>query len=619
MKKFYAIITAALLLCGCAQNENAVTETSASESVTTEIVTEQTASVTTATETKPTEAVSSEIELSETKADCISECFIYDGENPMLKTTAQIFEWFSGNSGNFISRYDYFDFDGDYEEELLFLAPYGKSRSEISLYIIKQNGEYKKSPPLFAVENNYAISAEGYCYENGDTGLTIVVRGGSNAIAYNLTSALDEVTVADAYVIDGAWSCPQNSYRRFNARFKSAEGITSADFIEEIETEFAKTPLERAIEYSESLNRSNVLLCDLTGDNYPELISIGWDGYVWDLGYNVYDLSGRYPVGIASGILDADEKIKLICADDGTRKLISKCTLGCASGYGDIEAEESELYFGADTNSRVIGEAEFYLSCSKDKAYCTELYMNNTEYERTGLFDGQREAYTTIDEAFDKMYSDYLSDYEILLEIGLDENDCVIVDGNTSEFSSYPEIGGLPAPDIQYVEICGEKVRVDSNTVTIRAEKLEADFDFDILNSFENLRTLNLTKGYYSDYDSKIKIVPSEWCSRVKNLRINTDIYELDGSYGCFGSLRSIYVNGRTESLDFITEIQGLEVFTCDYAPDYEYLMPLTELPKLAVIADSGYGSFVAEWESEIPEALREKMSEWVWSMVKVG
>ena len=52
MKKLYAIITAALLLCGCTQNDNSVTETAVSESVTAEAVTEDVTSVTTAPETE---------------------------------------------------------------------------------------------------------------------------------------------------------------------------------------------------------------------------------------------------------------------------------------------------------------------------------------------------------------------------------------------------------------------------------------------------------------------------------------------------------------------------------------------------------------------------------------
>lgn len=46
MKKLYAIFTAALLLCGCTQNDNSVTETAVSESVTSEAVTEDMTSVT---------------------------------------------------------------------------------------------------------------------------------------------------------------------------------------------------------------------------------------------------------------------------------------------------------------------------------------------------------------------------------------------------------------------------------------------------------------------------------------------------------------------------------------------------------------------------------------------
>lgn len=52
MKKLYAIITAALLLCGCTQNDNSVTETAVSESVTSEAVTEDVTSITTVPETE---------------------------------------------------------------------------------------------------------------------------------------------------------------------------------------------------------------------------------------------------------------------------------------------------------------------------------------------------------------------------------------------------------------------------------------------------------------------------------------------------------------------------------------------------------------------------------------
>ncbi|MCI7767968.1 MAG: hypothetical protein MSJ26_08345 [Oscillospiraceae bacterium] len=106
------------------------------------------------------------------------------------------------------------------------------------------------------------------------------------------------------------------------------------------------------------------------------------------------------------------------------------------------------------------------------------------------------------------------------------------------------------------------------------------------------------------------------------NLYVDPLLFEPVGGYGCFENVREICVLGRHDSIDFIADMKSIEVFSCEYAPDYEFLRPLMSLPKLAVIADSGVWSFIPHEERKnMPEDVRKwrEDNRIIWAMVKIG
>lgn len=108
----------------------------------------------------------------------------------------------------------------------------------------------------------------------------------------------------------------------------------------------------------------------------------------------------------------------------------------------------------------------------------------------------------------------------------------------------------------------------------------------------------------------------------MKNLTVDPFLFEPEGGYGCFENVRDICVRGRPDSIDFISDMKSIEVFSCEYAPDYEFLRPLMKLPKLAVISDSGIWSFMGDEKGKnIPDDFRKWLEDdrIIWASVKVG
>ena len=402
--------------------------------------------------------------------------------------------------------------------------------------------------------------------------------------------------------------------------------MTSEDLSEKIISELLKTPLERAKKYADG--NSQYILADITGDAFPEMIAVFAEGYVTDMSWCAYDMSGRYPVRFASGTLDYDESIKFISDGNGGRKLVSAYTLGCTFEIGFRKAEICDVTYPLQSRCRTLGcEKFFYLNSEGDMktAYRTELFMDGRDYEGRGEyfdFSFEPDGYYK-DSAFDMMYSDFLSEYDILIEIGTDENGEPIIVGGNSEFVEYPEVNNAPVgvgEAVKYIDVCGKMYAEDSEDITIHAEDIPEDFDFSVLNSFPRLRSLSLS----GEAENAVKIVfsPSDWCGRVKELTVDSLLFEPEGGYGCFENVRNIFVRGRPDSIEFISDMKSIEVFSCEYAPDYEFLRSLMKLPKLAVISDSGIWSFLGD---EKGKNIPEDFGKWfeddriIWASVKVG
>lgn len=618
-RKILAFLVFTLILCSCAngtdENVSGITETVSLTSTAAETVSAAEASET-ETETDVTEDS--------------SPCYIYSGDEPCLKALAQICERFPCDTS---LEYNFSDIDGDLREELLILAPHPENMDKCALYAVSQDGKYRVSPPLYSFEGNRFHSCAAYLGDGAEPCIAVasMEEKGYSCTAYYMPASLETVSEKEIKFFD-RWSFPlENASREYVIQFLSAEGMTDDELSEKIISELSKTPLERAEEYFQS--SSDSVLVDITGDGFPEMISVMLEGYVYDMSWSAYDMSGRYPIKFASGILDGGESIKLISDENGGRKLVSAYTTGIAVNFRCKEADICEISYPLQSRKRTLGCETYYYSRNSDTekqtAYRTELYMNGREYEDRGKYfefeflPGEYYKET----AFDKMYSDFLSEWDILLEIEIDENGEPYISGNELEkstaFSEYPEVNNAPVgvgKAVRYIDVCGEMYPEDSREIAINAEAVDDDFDFSVLNSFPELRSLILSGD--SESGRRIKFSPSEWCGKVTHLRVAPLLYEPEGGYGCFENVRDIVVLGRPDSIEFITDMKNIEVFTCEFAPDHEFLRPLMSLPKLAVIPDSGYGSFMPyeEIRNRPEEFIRwMKDNDIIWAMVKVG
>ncbi len=618
-RKIFAFLVFTLILCSCGDGaDESVTDITETVSVTSTV--SETVSVTEVSETE-TETVVTEDS---------SPCYFYSGDEPCLKALSEIGERLPCDTS---LEYNFSDIDGDLEEELLILAPHPEDMDKCALYAVSQDGEYRVSPPLYSFEGNRFHSCAAYLNDGGEPCIAVasMEEESYSCTAYYMPASLETVSEKEIEFFD-RWCFPlENASREYIIQFLSAEGMTADELSEKIISELSKTPLERAEEYFQ--RSSNSVLVDITGDGFPEMISVMLEGYVYDMSWSAYDMSGRYPIKFAYGILDCDESIKLISDGNGGRKLVSAYTTGIAINFGCKEADICEISYPLQSRERTLGCETYYYSrnydTEKQTAYRNELYMDGREYEGRGKYFEFEfvpgEFYKET--AFDKMYSDFLSEYDILFEIEIDENGEPYIVGNNLEkstaFSEYPEVNNAPAGEgkaVRYIDVCGEMYPEDSSVIAINAEDVDDDFDFSVLNRFPELRSLKLSGD--SESGRRIKFSPSEWCGKVTHLRVDPLLYEPEGGYGCFENVRDIVVCGRPDSIEFITDMKNIEVFTCEFAPDHEFLRPLMSLPKLAVIPDSGYESFMPYEESRnMPEEFRRWMkdNDIIWAKVKVG
>lgn len=615
MKKIVLTFMAfSLIFCSCGNTED-TPEVTFSEALS------ETSSV---SETSVVSETASETEITEPEE--FIPCFSYSGDEPCLKTLSEIAEGFPADT---VLRYDFSDIDGDLEEELLIFAPHPENIDKCALYVISRDGGYRVSPPLYSFEGNIFAGCGAFRNEAGEYCIAVASQNEkrSKNTAYYMPASLETVSEKEIGFIDSSGFHPENAFREYSIPFYSAEDMTSEELSEKIISELSKTPLEMAQEYADG--NSHYILADITGDAFPEMIAVFEEGYVTDMSWCAYDMSGRYPILFAAGILDCDESIKLISDGNGGRKLVSAFTTGCAAQYGRKEAEIFELTYPLQSRRRTLGCEEYYYSYISSKstttAYRNELYLDGADHKGRGEYF---EVLSESDEyyqntAFDMMYSDFLSGYDILLEIETDENGKPYLVGDCPEFSERPEINNAPAgvgEAVRYIDVCGEMYLEDSEYITIHAEDIPEDFDFSVLNSFPRLRSLRLTGE--AEGIEKIIFSPSDWCRRVINLYVDPLLFEPVGGYSCFENVREICVLGRPDSIDFIADMKSIEVFSCEYAPDYEFLRPLMSLPKLAVIADSGIWSFLPHEEGIImPEDFRKWLEDnrIIWATVKIG
>ena len=358
---------------------------------------------------------------------------------------------------------------------------------------------------------------------------------------------------------------------------------TTTETIAKTEPEIPLTPLERAYQYVD--DKSNCLLYDFTGDDFPEVFEVSFDALEgkW-YEYCIYDIVNDCT--ISSDLLG---DTLYICEDD-THKYIVNGYTWYRDSFRRWEAERTD-FFENEAYKRNPGYIEMYYGYYTDRFYNPTLYIWGNSFEGCEQENIEYSTYSweifdkISDEIFPERYNEYLSYCNIIGKINVitDENGniCLKTDLTSIDFAESPTDiyinsweyydktesnfytrGAHYFSDGVYVSDSGE-------FMVLYLDDVPEDFDFDTLKTFENVRKL--------------------------------------------------HIEGRADDLGFVKnmpEIRVVEIHNFYLAEvDKEILRPLTELPNLEVISDSGMGSCLdafpdEEWDEIVNDMFKDKL--WV-------
>ncbi len=596
----------------------------------------------------------------------------FESENPLMQSIARLtkeqYEKYPDSDFS-VSSYVFCDADGDNTDEILITAPY---EDKLALYMISSDGKSDIFPIEYSEGTKDLYSdIETGLFANGKPYIKFYVHTSpvtDNTFFADADKGIIHPQYASYYYIclnetvktftscsweeksfqyeDGA-SFNQNWHERVSDCEKemgvSAVSLASemSDFArfysspEELEEAAVKrlssTSLERAREYAEECGG---LLYDLTGDDFPEMIEI-FGGYMSDYEFTVSDMSRGFPVNLYSGCLDRDGKIYF--GREGDIPFIAVAYLTGGYSHFELSAERCDFY-GNGVCDYDIGGAKVY--------YLREVYEDNgerKEYSRCynsgfgfegsnaqrlcfyDVFYDDRENFSDpLEKQFYDAFESYISGYEIIDEISFDSEKGIITKKEIQPFADLPgdsEIRMEEKPVIPMIDTGWGVFPADSKHIYVYADELNESFDSDILNEFEDLTSVSFDGS--SDFEGHIAVKqPSDWCSKISYLEINTDIFTFEGDWSCFENVKSLRLNGNIESFDFIKEMRNIEVFYPPYAyemtlTDKDMLLPLTELPKLAVIADSGHCSFLEGISDDERSEIYEMLDGCIWVYLK--
>ena len=351
-----------------------------------------------------------------------------------------------------------------------------------------------------------------------------------------------------------------------------AASQTRLETTSETEAESSLTPLEQMYKYCEDFG-NKFLLYDFTGDNFPETVEI-W-GAEWGCDYVIRDLNGNICPIVGNGSL-IDSKI-YVCSEDGHKYILAYCFSG-VSGWEWLTAKRIDFYNNGDISESIVGYAEIYTATQK--RYNSEFYFEDSDASPIGFYTYDISSWDTKPEdeltcnMFDEEFEKYLSGCDVIDEINFGSvigclhprNDYA---DSPNEDHLFEEPDEHIDTDTHYFD---DSVRLseDGKTLAIYMNKLPENFDFEELKSF--------------------------------------------------GDIKELYINGYDlENIEFVKYFPEMEVvhtyFTIN---DTEVLRPLTELPKLAVVADSGQGSyllarFLDDGTDEARNRIREMLGDRLW------
>lgn len=405
---------------------------------------------------------------------------------------------------------------------------------------------------------------------------------------------------------------------------------TTIETTAETEPEVPLTPLEQMYKYREDCG-SEFLLYDFTGDNFPETVEI-W-GAEWGSDYCIRDFYGNTCCLVYGGDLAYD---KIYVCSDGEHKYIVSYGITGMSGCTWRYAKRFDFYENGEITERTIGYADNFWRWSDSKRCNTEFYFEDSVVSPIGFYSHEYEdretqfAKDTIDEMFEAEFKKYLSGCNIIDEIsfGFDEINFRWVIESTSQqpdFAEYPaENADIPDKSVEEIALGKISYPIDSTSVVINSDYIPDDFDFNVLDRFENLKCVDFYAVSPESFEKRYTIKPSEWCKRLETLTIDPFVFSVEGGLGCFENVTDLQLmvdSGPIDDLSFLKDMPNIKVLRPYFSvTDKEVYRTLTELPNLQVIADSEmWPTFERSHipKEEIPDVMTEMFADYLWVLLK--
>ena len=388
----------------------------------------------------------------------------------------------------------------------------------------------------------------------------------------------------------------------------AAEKVTAAKTESTTVTTEETVPLTPLEEMRKQAETESSFLYDITGDNFPELFEFGFYGdesvlfassaiYKWDY------------------IISCNDRIYVCRDDDGKIFLASGDTDYFMAGYTPYTAVRYDFFSNDIRTTYIASVQEYTYPWWEEGGNSYYIYESDVFPDYDGAID-----HTTVQ----KLLEEYVSGYELLdvIEFKAAENRTEVSFGAGTDFSeNYTD--DLPEYEntSEKITINGEIYESDITNIVFRPHQIEGDFDFDILNKFEKLCDIDFVNE--NPLEEKAKIKTGEWCKKIKYLQVNVSAYDtVNTDFSAFENVEAININGRMtrENMEFIKDMPNIKIIdTFCIAESPDAFVPISELPNLEAIIDSGQGSCMEKLSYEEQERVMELLprDKYFWGMVK--
>lgn len=351
-------------------------------------------------------------------------------------------------------------------------------------------------------------------------------------------------------------------------------------------------------------------LYDITGDGFPELLKVYFaeDAIFIEAVSEIYEWDDY---------IETDGKVYVCRGGDGRIFLASCSGNFFNAGVTEYTALRYDFYSN-DIEKTCIANVDVYMYPYWETDDDTYLYCT---YD-SDVFEN---CSVTLDShTAENMLAEYISAYELLdvIEIINDNGEISVSFGADGDFSEECS-DDLPENELRSEEIMigNEIYSGDISNIVFRPKQLGGDFDFDILNRFENLTDIDFVCDHA--YSEKTVIKTGEWCKKIKSLQVDVSAYDtVNTDFSAFENVEYININGHGTrgNLEFLKDMPNIKLIYAFFLADSaEAFIPFTELPKLEAVIDSGQGSCT----ENLSEEEREKVTEffprdkYFWGVVK--